>query len=59
MKRTIKLSAAYRIPISYGSLIKKEGDPYIDCIKKKQTKTSHLSKNKKVVDLPIYKSKEK
>jgi hypothetical protein len=59
MKRIIKLSAAYRILVLYKSFIKKEGDPCIDYIKGKQTKALHLSKNKRVVDLPIYKPKEK
>jgi hypothetical protein len=59
MKRTIKLSATYKILVSYRSFIKKKGDPCIDCIKGKQTKASHLSKNKRTINLPIYKPKKK
>jgi hypothetical protein len=55
MKRIIKLSAAYKIPVSYKRLIKKEGNLCIDCIKRKQIKASYLFKNKRVIDLPIYK----
>jgi hypothetical protein len=59
MKRIIKLSITDKIPVSYKSLIKKEGNLCIDYIKGKQIKASYLSKNKRIINLPIYKPKEK